>query len=213
MGKVDDSFYGDVLTGIGAPVTATTLALCHAWQACEGGDAAFNPWNTTMPEAGASDYNDVGVKDYPTAGVGVHATVATLALSHYEAIRLALRTQDAPMFGHAVDASPWGTKHVADYLAAHPVWAPDTHPAPTPTDLAHRLPMIREGAGMPPKDPNPHVRSLQGLLHSHGYHVTVDGRFGPATDSAVRSFQSGSGLAVDGIVGPLTWSALLRLHG
>lgn len=213
MGKVDDSFYGVVLRCIGAPATPTTLFLCHAWQACEGGNAAFNPWNTTMDDHGASDYNDAGVKSYPNVAVGVHATVATLALSHYEAIRLALKSQDADGFGRAVDASPWGTHGVEAYLSDHPAPDPAANPASGGPDEAHRLPMLAEGAGMPPRDPNPHVRSLQGLLHSHGYHVAVDGRFGPATDSAVRSFQSGSRLAVDGIVGPHTWAALLRLHG
>jgi peptidoglycan hydrolase-like protein with peptidoglycan-binding domain len=36
----------------------------------------------------------------------------------------------------------------------------------------------------------------------------IDGAFGPNTEEAVRSFQDGNGLGVDGIVGPLTWNAL-----
>jgi hypothetical protein len=36
-----------------------------------------------------------------------------------------------------------------------------------------------------------------------------DGLFGAATERAVQAFQARAGLAVDGIVGPLTWSSLL----
>ncbi len=55
------------------------------------------------------------------------------------------------------------------------------------------------------------VREAQCLLVSLGYGVGssgIDGRFGPATRSAVRAFQSDHGLAVDGIVGPRTWHGL-----
>jgi peptidoglycan hydrolase-like protein with peptidoglycan-binding domain len=38
----------------------------------------------------------------------------------------------------------------------------------------------------------------------------IDGIFGKVTRSAVEEFQSENGLAVDGVVGPLTWAAL---HG
>jgi hypothetical protein len=39
--------------------------------------------------------------------------------------------------------------------------------------------------------------------------VTVDGQFGARTDTAVRAFQREKGLAVDGLVGEFTWSALI----
>jgi peptidoglycan hydrolase-like protein with peptidoglycan-binding domain len=39
--------------------------------------------------------------------------------------------------------------------------------------------------------------------------VTVDGIFGPKTKSAVRAFQHAIGIVSDGIVGPLTWQALV----
>src|SRR3954468_8734956 len=53
------------------------------------------------------------------------------------------------------------------------------------------------------------VKRLQALLRSHGFpNLAVDGDFGPATEAAVRRFQSEHKLAVDGIVGPQTWAAL-----
>ena len=36
----------------------------------------------------------------------------------------------------------------------------------------------------------------------------IDGVFGPKTEAAVRSFQEGEGLTVDGVVGTHTWAAL-----
>lgn len=52
------------------------------------------------------------------------------------------------------------------------------------------------------------VRQLQAYLNGHGYSLTLDADFGPATDRAVRSFQAKHKLKVDGIVGPNTRKAL-----
>ena len=53
------------------------------------------------------------------------------------------------------------------------------------------------------------VKRLQRLLQQHGCDPgPIDGVFGARTEAAVREFQRRSGLAADGIVGPLTWRAL-----
>lgn len=53
------------------------------------------------------------------------------------------------------------------------------------------------------------VRSVQSLLTHHGHPAAADGIFGPVTEQAVKDFQAGQGLTVDGIVGPLTWAMLV----
>jgi peptidoglycan hydrolase-like protein with peptidoglycan-binding domain len=53
------------------------------------------------------------------------------------------------------------------------------------------------------------VRHLQrALRRTPDFGITVDGVFGPQVEAAVKFFQEGSGLVVDGIVGPMTWNAL-----
>ncbi len=65
--------------------------------------------------------------------------------------------------------------------------------------------MLRLGAR------GPLVVKLQSLLDQRGYHLALDGDFGPLTYAAVRNFQAAHGLAVDGIAGPATFSALTHL--
>jgi peptidoglycan hydrolase-like protein with peptidoglycan-binding domain len=53
------------------------------------------------------------------------------------------------------------------------------------------------------------VRRLQrALRRTPDLDLSIDGVFGPKTETAVKGFQQGAGLVVDGIVGPLTWGAL-----
>jgi hypothetical protein len=52
------------------------------------------------------------------------------------------------------------------------------------------------------------VTEVQTILKGLHYTVTVDGKFGPQTEKAVRSWQRSNGLTVDGIVGPVTLQSL-----
>ena len=61
-----------------------------------------------------------------------------------------------------------------------------------------------------PNVTGPAVAAVQSELARLGYDVQADGEFGPLTDAAVRAFQTTAGLAVDGVVGPLTLAALAR---
>ena len=55
------------------------------------------------------------------------------------------------------------------------------------------------------------VTVLQQMLVKLGYSIAIDGDFGPATEKAVKGFQTVHGLEVDGIVGKMTWSKLYDL--
>lgn len=57
------------------------------------------------------------------------------------------------------------------------------------------------------------VKLIQEWLCLQGFLITIDGDFGPAMDRAVRLFQAGQGLLVDGDVGNNTFSRLIAPIG
>jgi len=64
-------------------------------------------------------------------------------------------------------------------------------------------PTIQTGAS------GPAVKRLQrALRRTPNLGIVVDGVFGAQLEAAVKDFQQGAGLTVDGVVGPLTWAAL-----
>ena len=61
-------------------------------------------------------------------------------------------------------------------------------------------PVLREGSS------GDAVRQLQEALKELGHDPgAVDGQFGAKTEAAVRAYQQERGIAVDGVVGPITW--------
>jgi hypothetical protein len=62
-----------------------------------------------------------------------------------------------------------------------------------------------------PGDTGPQVKALQRALAQLGYSVgTIDGDYGPSTQTALEKFQSAAGLTADGVFGPTTRAALIR---
>lgn len=80
--------------------------------------------------------------------------------------------------------------------APAPALIPAAEPPAAPGALAGR-PTLRRGAT------GELVDQIQEKVE-----VSVDSKFGPKTEAAVRAFQRAHGLVPDGIVGPNTWAAL-----
>lgn len=109
-----------LLDRLGLKPTKRRLWALLAWMQAEGGNAKFNPLNTTHDMPLATDYNSVHVKNYVTLREGVIATAKTLDygarhdLYGYKAIREALvKNRWASIILAAVERSEWGTGGLA----------------------------------------------------------------------------------------------------
>jgi hypothetical protein len=72
--------------------------------------------------------------------------------------------------------------------------------------------MQRELHVVSPLMRGPDVLEVQQHLLAAGFEPgPLDAAYGPTTESAVRSFQAARSLTVDGVVGELTWAALLAV--
>ena len=84
--------------------------------------------------------------------------------------------------------------------------------SPEPQTVLVKLPLLKRGAT------SPAVESAQAVLIHRGYDCggrkflgreTPDGEFGPATEKAVRDYQTKTALEPDGEIGADTWIAML----
>jgi hypothetical protein len=64
------------------------------------------------------------------------------------------------------------------------------------------------GHSTTPGDRGTTVKVIQDRINALGGRLSEDGRFGPATEAAVKKFQRAHQLKVDGHVGPNTWATL-----
>jgi hypothetical protein len=79
------------------------------------------------------------------------------------------------------------------------------HQRPDP-GIDPRKPTMERGSGGPGQDVC--VKEIQRELRRHNFSCTVDGAFGPATEQAVKDFQTAYGLKSNGVVRSETWSKL-----
>jgi peptidoglycan hydrolase-like protein with peptidoglycan-binding domain len=75
--------------------------------------------------------------------------------------------------------------------------------------MSHPILRLNDGFDHTSPELRDEVKALQAELNKEGFGIEVDGLFGRDTESAVKRFQREHGLDDDGIVGPLTWAALL----
>ena len=109
------------------------------------------------------------------------------------------RFQSAQSIKHELDLNATGEGEITEVVVMKPGW--EKIPA------TEYWPPRMICSGMNGDD----VMVLQAILKARGYAVTeVDGAFGSYLEQIVRDFQDGHALDVDGIVGPMTWTALLN---
>ena len=101
-----------LVSKLGAPQCQDNLTALVAWQVAEGTAAAHNPLATTHDMPGATAFNSVGVRNFPSLEVGLQATVETLRLPvpsyGYGAILYDLaHCAPAATTAMAINASSW----------------------------------------------------------------------------------------------------------
>lgn len=89
--SVPRDFFTAVLNYMGIPASSFALDALEAWKPYENTSACWNPLATTWDMPGSSDFNSVGVKNYPDSDTGSQATANTINLSYYEGIQNMLR--------------------------------------------------------------------------------------------------------------------------
>jgi|GEM_PF-1974040 len=119
------------------------------------------------------------------------------------AVRNFQRNYELTIDGIVGPATRYALKAAVAVSATSPTPAPT--PAPKPV-----CPYSEPAAALKQGSSGDGVRWIQWHLNQFGAGLKIDASFGPATNTAVRNFQSGKGLAVDGIVGPATRAALKK---
>jgi hypothetical protein len=183
-----------VVTRQDAPATAATpevSATTELGTVSEGGSGVPLPGRSgdaSRPKTSGDGGNVVG-------GDGGSSPVRSSAPSFADGTSPAAET---PRTGTTAGSDPTPSASSTPSEPTTPAWITDCH---------HYNGNGRTSRG----DEGERVLQVQCILTKRGYGVGgggVDGVFGAATESAVRSFQSDKGLTADGVVGRGTWVAL-----
>ena len=93
-------------------------------------------------------------------------------------------------------------------------WQDDPAPGPDPQPQPQPKPIKPDKLELRTIDKNctnfDEVYLLQALLLNRGYDVPVDGVWSNTLTDAVKAFQTHHSLSPDGVVGPMTWTELLK---
>lgn len=104
----------------------------------------------------------------------------------------------------------WGPNSIAAckkfQFAAH--IAVDGICGPNTRTMLHKVPSWHSHGNVPDDNGGYSDLRWQQMLRSHGWHIELDGIWGAHSRSILRQFQQDKGLAVDGLRGPSSWTAL-----
>lgn len=166
----------------------------------KAGDVIFYDWD----DSGSGD--NTGTPDHVGLVAGVENNVITVIEGNIsDAVgtrRIKVNARNIRGFG-LPDYASMATEEEEPEPAPEPVPEPEPSGAVYPVEL----PMLQEGARCG------YVAAAQALLILRGCGVGpdgADGDFGPRTKAAALAYQRRKGLEADGIIGPATWSALLK---
>ena len=116
-------------------------------------------------------------------------------------------TSQALVAGQKIDVSAY--RGSVDELRQ--LTRPGPPPAPDPGPEQEQVPVGPSWPGrhlrQPPIMRGEDVRTWQDQMRQRGWRLAVDGAYGPASATVCLRFQAEKHLQVDGVVGPVTWSA------
>lgn len=112
-GRPADTWAIDFLHAAGFSPTPANVQAVVSWEYAEsaGGGGMFNPLNTTQGGyPGETDFNSVGVKNYPDWRTGIVANARVIHNGYYDQVCQAFQNgTDARTICDLITMSPWGT--------------------------------------------------------------------------------------------------------